>query len=465
MEDRHLTLELLRTIHRGERNPGDLVPVAMAHLFELCDHCRHVFEAWRRELGEGVAEPSLAQYDSAFDRLHASVQRLRSVSGEVEPPASSSLRQAEERVETEEAEARERVAELLALAPRERAERLRRQPERFAGPALSDLLLEEARNCLPGRPRDAYTTAGLARAVLHHGPTTAYATELYARALGHQANALRAQGDLRRADELFEVARYLLKSQGDGDRLTRAELDSFEGSLRRAQRRFDEASTLLSRAVIAYALEDQNAAAARNLLALGMVHRELADLERAIETTEQACEIASRLDDHPSLELFARHNLVSMLVEAGRTVEARELLSESAPLYERYADPLSRLRRLWLEGDLCRAEGEFEAAERAYLDARDGFLAQGIGYDAALIALDLALLYAEQLRTTELRRLVEEIVPVFEAQDIHREAATALMLFQDAVRSERVTLGYLSELSRYLERARMDPTLAFRSPA
>jgi hypothetical protein len=56
-------------------------------------------------------------------------------------------------------------------------------------------------------------------------------------------------------------------------------------------------------------------------------------------------------------------------------------------------------------------------------------------------------------------------VPVFEAQDVHREAATALMLFQDAVRSDQVTLGYLLELSGYLERARMDPTLAFRSPA
>jgi tetratricopeptide (TPR) repeat protein len=324
-------------------------------------------------------------------------------------------------------------------------------------------LLGEARSCLPGRPREAYTTAGLARAVLHHGPSNPYATELYARALAHQANALRAQGDLRRADETFEVARYLLKSQGDGDHLTRAELDSFEGSLRRAQRRFEEAKTLLMRAVIAYAFEDQSVAAARNLLALGMVHRELADLERAIETTEQACEIASRLDN-PSLALFAHHNLASMLVEAGRTVEARELLSESVPLYERYADPLSRLRRLWLEGDLDRAEGKFEAAERAYLDARDGFLAQGIGYDAALIALDLALLYAEQLRTAELRRLVEEIVPVFEAQDVHREAATALMLFQDAVRSERVTLVFLYELSRYLERARLDPSLPFQAP-
>ena len=33
------------------------------------------------------------------------------------------------------------------------------------------------------------------------------------------------------------------------------------------------------------------------------------------------------------------------------------------------------------------------AAERAYVETRDGFVAQGIGYDAAIVSLDLAVLY------------------------------------------------------------------------
>jgi hypothetical protein len=48
---------------------------------------------------------------------------------------------------------------------------------------------------------------------------------------------------------------------------------------------------------------------------------------------------------------------------------------------------------------------------------------------------------------------------------VHREAAAALMLFQDAVRTEQVTLGYVLELTRYLQRARLDPALQFRVPA
>jgi len=458
MEDRHLTLELLHGIHRDERSPGDLVPVAMAHLFELCPHCRHVFEAWRRELGEGVADASLTQYDAAFDRVQ--VEAAKAGTAEVSPGARGPT---EASVEAEEAVARELVSELLALSPRERVDRLQERPDLYAGAVLPELLVEEARNSLPLRPRDAYSLAGLARAVLQHGVSSPYGAELYTRALAHQANALRVQGELNRAGELFELARFLLKSQGGGDRLTRAELDSLEGSLRREQRRFDEARILFSRAVMAYALEGRHSQASGVLVSLGMVYREMGDLDRAIETTLQACDTFER--GEPSvLQLFARHNIVNMLAEAGRSTEARALLEESAPLYERFADRSIQLRRLWVEGHLAMAEEDLATAESHYASARDGFIEDGMGYDGALAALDLALVYAKQGRTAELKRVAEEIVLVFESPDVPREAATALMLFRDAVRAEQITLRYLIELSRYLKQARHDPSLAFQTP-
>jgi tetratricopeptide (TPR) repeat protein len=450
-------MDLLRAIHQDHRNPGDLVPVAMAHLFELCPHCRRVFESWRRELGEGVADPSLVQYDSAFERLQTDIRHVVTEAtelGEAGPVKKS--------VGVEQS-ARERIVELMALPHRERLERVRREPDRFGGPALAELLLEEARGHLPGRPRDAYTVAGIARAVLQHGPPSSLAAEVYARALAHQANAIRVQGELRRADELIQVARFLFKSQGGSDLLARAELDSFEGSLRRAQRRLREAESLLSRAVMTYAIEGQSLLAAKNLLILGTVHRENGDLERAIETTGQAIELLPEADE-PKLVLYGKHNIAVFCRESGLLDEARSILQENSELYRLHADPLMQLRRLWIEGHLAQSDGNPEEAESAYKAVRDGFLVQGIGYDAALAALDLALLYAEQGRTAELKRVAEEIVPVFESQDVHREAATALMLFQDAVRTEHVTLRYLVELSRYLERARHDPTLAFHIP-
>jgi len=215
---------------------------------------------------------------------------------------------------------------------------------------------------------------------------------------------------------------------------------------------------------MAHALEGYRLDAARNLLALGLVYREMGEHDRAIESTSQALEIIED-EGPPVLKLYALHNLAWFLNEVGESARATQLFQETQPLYERHADPRMLLRRTWLDGNLARGGGDFGWAEECYKTVRDGFLEFRSGYDAALACLDLATLYAEQGRIAELKQVAEEIVPIFEAQDVHREAAAALMLFQDAVRAEQVTLRYLVELSRYLERARLDPTLAFQRPA
>lgn len=216
---------------------------------------------------------------------------------------------------------------------------------------------------------------------------------------------------------------------------------------------------------MAYAMEGLRIEAGKNMLSLAMVFREKGEMDRAVDLTRQALEAFEDERAPEALQLYARHNLSSMLRMAGATFEARQVFEESRALYELHNDPRMQIRRTWLEGSLAQDEDDFSAAETAFISARDGFLALGVQYDAALVALDLAVLYAKQGRTAELKRVAEEIVPMFEAQDVHREAAAALMLFQDAVRAEQVTLRYLIELSRYLERARLDPSLAFQQPA
>lgn len=459
MDDRHLSVDLLRAVHRGERSPGDLATVAMAHLFEKCVRCRQTFEEWRRQGSGPQGPPDLLheRYDAAFDRVRARVRSVEggAVRGEapLEPAAASQQRTA-----------RDLARELLKASPRRRLETIRAQPMRYAGPALAELLLKEAKSNLPGTPKEAHHLSRLARAVLQHGEATPYETELYARALAYQANSLRAEGELRSAGELIEVSRFLLKPQVGCDRLTKAEIDSFEGSIRRAQRRLDEARSLFSSAVMAYALEGCRLDAGRNLLSLALVFRELGEPHRAIDVTSQALEIIQE-EGGPELQLYALHNMAWLLNEVGEHAEAQRVFADAQPLYESHAGPKMLSRRSWLAGHLARAAGDVLSAESGYQAARDDLLELGIGYDAAIAALDLAALYAELGRTADLKRVAEEIVPIFEAQDVHREAAAALMLFQDAVKTEQVTLQYLVKLSRYLERARLDPSLSFQRPA
>ena len=43
--------------------------------------------------------------------------------------------------------------------------------------------------------------------------------------------------------------------------------------------------------------------------------------------------------------------------------------------------------------------------------------------------------------TADTKRLAEEIYPILEAQDVHREAAGALVLFPEAARHEELSVA------------------------
>lgn len=51
--------------------------------------------------------------------------------------------------------------------------------------------------------------------------------------------------------------------------------------------------------------------------------------------------------------------------------------------------------------------------------------------------------------------------PIFQAQDVHREALAALHLFQEAVRQQELTIEKALEVAAYLREARTEPGLRF----
>lgn len=141
------------------------------------------------------------------------------------------------------------------------------------------------------------------------------------------------------------------------------------------------------------------------------------------------------------------------------------LFDETLPLYETSPSMATRLRRRWLEGRLSAGFDRSTEAEAAFRETRDGFIAQGIGYDAALVSLDLAALYAAHGRMAEVRSLAEEMLPIFRSRDVHREALAALLVFQQAARSESITVRVVEEVAAFLRRARRDPTLRYEEPS
>ncbi len=96
-----------------------------------------------------------------------------------------------------------------------------------------------------------------------------------------------------------------------------------------------------------------------------------------------------------------------------------------------------------------------------WLSSRDGFIQEEIPYDAALVSLDLASLYAEQGAIQALKRLAGEMLVIFHSQKIHREALAALSYLQQALEAERATLQLIRRIAVFLKRAETDPALRF----
>jgi tetratricopeptide (TPR) repeat protein len=348
------------------------------------------------------------------------------------------------------------LRELLKHSREGRLMKIERAASRFRGLTLVHLLLAEARRHIPAEPQEVFELAEAAEAVLLRTAHAPGYFDALARAMAYKGNSLRATGKMKEADEYLRQARNLIRHQDITDTQVYAEADWLEGVLRKDQRYFEEAEDLLSRSAALFQLAGETVEATRPLLALALMYDEAGDLARASNTTMLALGNLGP-GAEPHLHCYARHNLTLFLCDAGRFEEAAESLAAYRDLYRKSADRYTESRLGWLEGKIALGLGRTEEAEEALSQVRGGFLEQGNGYDAAMVSLDLALLYLGQSRMAELREVAEEIYRVFTSENIQREALSALLLFHEAVRQEEVTAELIGKVAGHLRRARRDP--------
>jgi tetratricopeptide (TPR) repeat protein len=353
----------------------------------------------------------------------------------------------------------------LTRHPVEQRELLLSSP-RFHTWGLFELLLERSLEAGINLPARGEELGLLALRLSEHLDAQFYGEalieDLRARAWGYTANSYRLRSELQAADEAFIAAHEHLQ-RGTQDLLERAILLDLEASLRRDQRRFEQAFKLLRRSVAIFLESEQRHRAGRSLVNLSTVYHYAGEAERGIPILFQAIELIDP-EQEPRLLLCARHNLIDDLAEAGRFLEAQKLYRDARPLYRSFPDAWSQNRRKWVKGKISYGLGQVEPAESLFLSARDGFIHEGIPYDTALVSLDLAVLYAEQGRMADLKRLAAEMVPIFSSLHIHREALAALAYFRQAVETERVSLALINGIAAYLRRAEHDPSLRFQEP-
>jgi hypothetical protein len=119
------------------------------------------------------------------------------------------------------------------------------------------------------------------------------------------------------------------------------------------------------------------------------------------------------------------------------------------------------VRLKWTEGQIYAGLGQYERALLVLEEAREGFAQHGIGYDVALVSLEIATVLLKTGRAAEVQALTESLVAAFQMQEVHREALAALALFQQGVLQQRLDLELVQRVSDFLRRSRFDPALVF----
>jgi tetratricopeptide (TPR) repeat protein len=366
--------------------------------------------------------------------------------------------------ERERVEAKKLVADLLRQP--ERQALLIRNDRRFHTWGVLELLLELCLQRIPCKPQAGEELAHLALQIAEHLEVSHYGAEaiedLKARAWAFIGNARRVTFDLNGAEEAFERSRVHLR-QGTREPWELAVWLDLKASLFRAQRRFDDARRLLNRALILFLAVGDRHRAGRILVSMDNVLHRAGHPEKGIPLLYKALKLIDPTQE-PDLLLIAQHNLLDDLAEVGRLMEAQRLLVRIRSLYRDSDLPGLCNRRRWVEAKIARGLGQPGRAEELLIKAREGFLAQSAPYEVALVSLELAGLFAEQGRITELKQLAQEMAPVFSSRQIHREALAALTLWRQAVEAETASAELAARVARVIKQGRYEKSASGRKP-
>jgi transcriptional regulator with XRE-family HTH domain len=271
-------------------------------------------------------------------------------------------------------------------------------------------------------------------------------------------NAQRVGNDLPAAAASFASASRLWRggTVAPGSRLAEWRLLDLEASLRRDQRRFADALDLLDHALAAAPAHVRG----HILLNKSFTLEQAGEIEPALTVLAEAAPLAELADD-PRTSWIVCINRLVLLCHLGRFHEADAGLLDLERITRELGNALDQLRTRWLTARIQAGLGWREEARSGFEEVRREFTERGLGYDTALVSLDLAILHVEAGRTDEVRALAAEMLSLFTAQDIGREALAALRLFCEAVASDTLTVevarGVLASLERTQSRAGRPP--------
>jgi tetratricopeptide (TPR) repeat protein len=459
----HLDTETLRSFFAGELPPEATGTVAL-HLLDGCELCQQKAQQHWYTGPARVAEPengSVAEQAGLVGRgqdHNTSAEDLRW------SRLADQLAMSEALVEHEKSRAPEAADRLLAMPLGGRMLAVGNSAL-YQTWALVEELLRRAWDL---RFDDAHQLVEVAETALACAnalkpgryPANAV-SDLRARCWSHVGNGFKILSDFPKAEACLRTAKVEL-GRGTGDPVELGHWLRLQVGLKFNQRRLGEAEKLSERYLaIARRLGDRHAMGeAKNFL--GTIRANQDRVEEAITLLEESCDL---LDEEVDVRFVAnsRHNLIAMLDEAGRQEEALAQLADLRTLYQNLGDRISLMRLTLTEGEIAAKMNNHLLAEKCFLGSRNGFVASRLPVEAAISTLHLALLYLENGRFSDTKRLAEQMYPIFQSKGLEREAMAALLLFRESALRETVTTTMVTETLRLVRSIQARPVAARKS--
>lgn len=328
-----------------------------------------------------------------------------------------------------------------------------RNSRRYRRLEVCQALVEVSHSARHDRPGAMVAAARSAVAVAESLPPTVptcVAMDARAEAWATLGNAERVAGDYRAAEAASHRALQLIPL-GSADPLAEARVLTLRAALRTDQGRYPEALSLYWEAYRRYHEVQELQHAGCVLVSLGRTYAQSGNHGRAIQCLLDAIE-RMNIREEPALVLSAVHNLATCLNDSGHPDEALKVLCSARPLYS--GGSLIVLRLQWLEARIATNLGRLDSAIELHDLNRRAFVQRGMAHEAALASLELAELHARLQEWDAIRRLVEEMYPVFLSRDLHTEALASLLLLVDSVRGQGGRAERYAEFLRLVRAAK-----------
>ena len=282
-----------------------------------------------------------------------------------------------------------------------------------------------------------------------------HVADLLARAWVGLANAYRVSDQMGQAEAALEQS-FQSYHRGTRSPLLRARLAEISASLLCDQRQFPAAFQVLDLAYSLYTKHHAQHDAGRALITKGLHTGYTGDPEEGIQLIARGLQLIER-DRDPKLIFQCLHNILLFRVELGGFKSARRQIWEMRPLYEYHGDKISLIKLRGLEGKVFVGLGQLDRASRAFQQAKEGFLQNGLNYDAALISFDLAALWLREGKRDKVRQLLREMLGIFRARYIAREAVAAMIMLRDAADRDELSIDLLEMMTGLFRTLQSEP--------